>query len=54
MYKMKNKKTAYAMSYQDFDIMCATNHSDEIYNNKECYHTINDLKESIYGPKQNI
>ena len=25
-----------------------------ICNDKECYHTINDLKESIYGPKQNI
>lgn len=26
---MKNKKTAYAMSHQDFDIMCATNHWDD-------------------------
>lgn len=24
---------------------------DEFYNDKECYHTINDLKESIYGTK---
>lgn len=29
MNKMKNKKTAYAMSHQDFDIMCATNHWDD-------------------------
>ena len=29
IHKMKNKKTAYAMSHQDFDIMCATNHWDD-------------------------